>query len=116
MTEVDHVAHNGRLLEEARDREVNSPSHYKFGDTGMEVIDIIEAAVADIRDGKEAFYLSQVLKYVLRYRGKGGLLSLMKGSFYLLRMIAYLTKREKHHSSTYSQRNPTPKVSEVVNG
>jgi hypothetical protein len=116
MDEVDHVAHNGRLLDEARDREVNNPTHYKFGDTGMEVIDIIDIAVADIRDGREAVYLSQVLKYILRYREKGGVLSLLKGSFYLLRMIAYLTKREKRTSMTHSQRNPKPKIAEVSHG
>jgi len=116
MDEIDHVANNKRLLDEARDREVNDPPHYKFGDTGLEVIDIIDIAVADIRDGKEAVYLSQVLKYVLRYRGKGGVSSLMKGSFYLLRMIAYLTKREAYHSKPYSQRNPKPKIAEVSNG
>jgi len=94
MDEIDQVINNNSLLYEARERDVNNPPHYQFGETGMEVIDIIDTAVAEIRDGKESFYLSQVLKYVLRYRGKGGVESLMKGSFYLLRLIAHMKTRE----------------------
>ena len=97
-TKIDHVENNARLLKEARDREVNSPEHYKLeGD--LEVIDIIDMAVVDIRDGKEAAYLANILKYILRYRGKGGVTSLMKASFYLLRLISHIEVRNDKYET-----------------
>ena len=73
---------------------VNNPTHYQLNG-GIEVIDIIDAHVDGINDGREAVYSANVLKYILRYRGKGGVESLKKARWYLDRMITYMEERNK---------------------
>jgi hypothetical protein len=73
---------------------INKPQHYQLNG-GIEVIDIIDAHVDGINDGREAVYSANVLKYILRYRGKGGVESLKKARWYLDRMIAYMEERNK---------------------
>ena len=73
---------------------VNHPEHYRLNG-GIEVIDIIDAHVDGINDGREAVYSANVLKYILRYRGKGGVESLKKARWYLDRMIDYMEERNK---------------------
>ena len=75
---------------------VNNPTHYKLNG-GIEVIDIIDAHVDSINDGREAVYSANVLKYILRYRGKGGIESLKKARWYLDRMIAYMEERNQNY-------------------
>ena len=62
---------------------VNHPAHYTQG--GVECIDAIKAAVGD---GFEAYCAGNVLKYVFRYRYKGGVEDLKKARWYLDRLIA----------------------------
>lgn len=64
---------------------VNHPPHYQMAG-GLEVIDFIEAAVASMA-GPEAYAAGNVLKYVCRYRQKGGAESLKKARWYLDRLI-----------------------------
>jgi hypothetical protein len=73
---------------------INKPQHYQLNG-GIEVIDIIDAHVDGINDGREAVYSANVLKYILRYRGKGGVESLKKARWYLDRMINYMEERNK---------------------
>ena len=61
---------------------VNHPAHYTQG--GVECIDAIKAAVGD---GFEAYCAGNVLKYVFRYRYKGGGEDLKKARWYLDRLI-----------------------------
>ncbi len=75
---------------------VNHPEHYKLNKE-FEVIDIIDSHVDGINDGREAVYSSHVLRYILRYRQKGGLESLKKAQWYLNRQIDYMEERQ----STY---------------
>lgn len=58
---------------------VNHPPHYK-SPNGIEVIDIIEAFGLGFHDGN-------VVKYLLRWRQKGGLQDLHKARWYLDRFI-----------------------------
>lgn len=62
---------------------VDHPSHYQ-GKT--EVIDIIEQATEGI-DGRVAFSLGNVIKYIMRHQHKGGLEDLKKARWYLDRAI-----------------------------
>lgn len=64
---------------------VNKPAHYTAGN--VECIDGIEAAVEGLT-GAEAFNTGQVLKYVWRWKRKGGLEDLRKARWYLDRLIA----------------------------
>lgn len=70
---------------------VNSPFHYTQGK--YEVIDIIEWATKDMC-GIEAVCVSNILKYILRYKYKGGLVDVMKAQWYLDRLIATLKEGE----------------------
>ena len=62
----------------ARDA-VNHPPHYK-SDSGVEVIDVIEAFGLGFHEGN-------VIKYLLRWRQKGGIEDLRKARWYLDRFI-----------------------------
>jgi hypothetical protein len=86
---------------------VNHPEHYKLNKE-LEVIDIIDSLVDHINDGREAVYSANVLKYVLRYRSKGGIESLKKARWYLDRMISYMEEKQK----TYGNYRPNQRVVE----
>jgi hypothetical protein len=57
---------------------VNHPAHYRQG--SMEVIDAIEGLAL-------GFHAGNVVKYVARYKAKGGLEDLKKAAWYLRRLI-----------------------------
>ena len=62
---------------------VNHPAHYTQG--GIECIDAIKAAVGS---GFEAYLVGNIIKYLWRYKYKGGAESLEKAEWYLKRLIA----------------------------
>ena len=59
---------------------VNNPSHYGGADNPYETIKIIEAHNLDFVEGN-------IIKYLLRYKGKNGLEDLKKSQWYLNRLI-----------------------------
>ena len=61
---------------------VNHPAHYTQG--GVECIDAIKAACGDAYSG---YLQGNIIKYVWRYRLKGGVESLEKARWYLDRLI-----------------------------
>lgn len=63
---------------------VNKPKHYCHGK--YECIDVIEDVVKDL-NGLEAFCISNVIKYVWRYKLKNGAEDLKKARFYLDKAI-----------------------------
>lgn len=63
---------------------VNSPAHYNSG--AVECIDAIDAATADL-NGTEGFYTGNVIKYLWRWKHKGGAEDLKKARWYLDRLI-----------------------------
>ena len=70
---------------------VNHPSHY-ISETGMEVIDAIEAFTFDLK-GIEAVDTGNILKYVCRWKKKNGLQDLQKAKWYLEHLIAHVENR-----------------------
>jgi len=62
---------------------VNHPAHYCMG--RIETIEAIEVALG--ADGFRAYCAGNVLKYVWRYRYKGGVEDLQKARWYLDRLI-----------------------------
>jgi hypothetical protein len=75
---------------------VNHPPHYQGS---IECIDAIEASMS-----AEAFKGSlkaNVIKYVWRYEGKGGLESLQKAQWYLNRLIVTIEAEEAKHTANY---------------
>ena len=61
---------------------VNSPPHYN--QKGTECIDAIEAATDD---GFQYYLQGNILKYIWRYRYKGGKEDLEKAQWYLTKLI-----------------------------
>lgn len=68
---------------------VNSPKHYC--NRRMEAIDIIELIIEIEWDPKVAYNMSNVIKYLLRFRDKGTpVQDLKKARWYLDRMIQHV--------------------------
>jgi hypothetical protein len=64
--------------------KVDHPAHYKAGN--IECIDAIEEAVKGL-DGKEAFATGNAIKYLWRWKRKGGKEDLKKAVWYINRLI-----------------------------
>lgn len=69
---------------------VNHPSHYTAG--GIECIDALEAATAGLV-GIEAVCIANAIKYLWRWKWKGGIEDLKKARWYIDRLI---DKERKH--------------------
>lgn len=81
-------------LEESNEPDmVNHPPHYQ-SETGLEVIDVIEAFTMDLK-GIEATDTGNVIKYICRWKGKNGLQDLEKAKWYLEHLIAHVKKLEE---------------------
>ena len=74
---------------------VNHPDHYQ-AETGMEVIDVMEAFTFDLK-GIEAVDTSNVIKYICRWKKKNGLQDLKKARWYLEHLINHVEKLEKEN-------------------
>lgn len=66
------------------DDNVNHPSHYTSGK--VECIDGIEAALPGLT-GFEGFLVGNAIKYLWRWKHKGGVTDLKKAIFYIERLI-----------------------------
>ncbi len=63
---------------------VNHPSHYTQG--GIECIDALEAATINLK-GIEAVCTANAIKYLWRWKEKGGIEDLEKSKWYIDRLI-----------------------------
>lgn len=77
------------------DKMVTHPDHYQ-SETGMEVIDVIEAFTFDLK-GIEATDTGNILKYMCRWKKKNGLQDLMKARWYLNHLIEHVEKLEEEN-------------------
>lgn len=71
---------------------VNQPEHYTKG--GIECIEAIDASMT--ADEYAGYLKGNVLKYIWRYRDKGGLESLKKAEWYLKRLIKEVEEKNAH--------------------
>ena len=69
-------------------REINNPSHYNSGD--VECIDGIEASLS--KEEFEGYLHGNIIKYVWRFKYKGGVKDLQKAEWYLKKLMGQLTK------------------------
>lgn len=67
---------------------LNHPSHYTMGK--IETIEAISAALGN--EGFRGYCAGNIIKYVWRYRFKGGKESLEKARWYLDKLIAEIEK------------------------
>lgn len=72
-----------------KDDTVNHPEHYTKN--GVECIDIIDAMTKD-KQGMEAICVANVVKYLYRYKNKGGVEAVKKAQWYLTKLISTLEK------------------------
>ena len=70
---------------ESTDLMVSHPAHYQ-SETGLEVIDVIEAFTSDLK-GIEAVDTGNIIKYICRWKHKNGLQDLKKAMWYLQHLI-----------------------------
>lgn len=84
---------------ECNDKMVSHPSHYQ-SETGLEVIDVIEAFTFDLK-GIEATDTGNVLKYMCRWKSKNGLQDLKKAAWYLDHLINHIEKLEKENNEPF---------------
>lgn len=75
-----NVQHDANLIKPFDD-PVNHPNHY-ISDTGLEVIDVIEAFTGDL-DGFEAYCTGNIIKYICRWKHKNGVEDLKKARWYI---------------------------------
>ena len=78
---------------ESEDKMVSHPDHY-ISETGMEVIDVIEAFTFDLK-GIEATDNANIIKYACRWKKKNGIQDLEKILWYTQHLIDHLKKTEK---------------------
>ena len=81
---------------ESTDKMVSHPSHYQ-SETGLEVIDVIEAFTFDLK-GIEATDTGNVLKYMCRWKNKNGLQDLEKAKWYLDHLIDHVRLLEEENT------------------
>jgi len=70
---------------------VNHPAHYMLPGGG-ETIDVIEDVCGE---GVDEYYRGNIIKYICRYKQKGGAESLRKARWYLDRLIMLQEQREE---------------------
>ncbi|MDR1066190.1 MAG: DUF3310 domain-containing protein [Clostridiales bacterium] len=81
---------------DSKDVMVSRPPHYQ-SETGLEVIDVIEAFTFDLK-GVEAITTGNVIKYICRWKNKDGVRDLEKAMWYIQRLIDHLKKLEKENN------------------
>lgn len=80
---------------ESNDTMVSHPAHYQ-SETGLEVIDVIEAFTVDL-NGIEATDTGNVLKYMCRWKKKNGVQDLEKARWYLEHLIDHVKLLEEEN-------------------
>ncbi len=83
---------------ESKDRLVSHPQHY-MSETGLEVIDVIEAFTFDL-SGIEATDTGNILKYACRWKKKNGIQDLEKIMWYTQHLINHLRTLEKENEKS----------------
>lgn len=73
--------------EKLENRQVDHPSHYNGG--GIECIDGIKAAIEGL-EGYEAFCTANAIKYLWRWKRKGGAEDLKKAKWYIDYLLDHL--------------------------
>lgn len=78
---------------ESKDEMVSHPKHYIRG--GMETIDVITAFTEGL-EGIEAYDTGAILKYICRWKQKGGVQDLEKAMWYTQHLIDHVRAERPH--------------------
>lgn len=71
----------------------NNPKHYEW-DLSVTTMEVLEAVCKDYK-GIEAFYVANILKYIIRANNKNGIEDIMKVKDYATRLYDHMLKKEK---------------------
>lgn len=82
---------------ESEDLLVSHPKHYQ-SETGLEVIDVIEAFTFDLK-GIVATDTGNIIKYACRWSKKNGIQDLEKILWYTQHLIEHLKKLEQENDN-----------------
>lgn len=91
---MEYMLHNVPIIN-SDDQMVDHPPHYQ-SETGLEVIDVIEAFTFDLK-GIEAVDTGNILKYICRWKKKNGLQDLKKAKWYLEHLINHVENLKKEN-------------------
>lgn len=72
---------------------ISHPRHYQSA-AGLEVIEVIEAFTSDLK-GIEAVDTANAIKYICRWKKKGGIDDLEKCIWYIKHLIAFVLREER---------------------
>lgn len=81
---------------ESNDKNVSHPGYYQ-SESGLEVIDVIEAFTSDLK-GITAVDAGNIIKYACRWSKKNGTQDLEKLIWYAQHLIEHLKKEEEKFS------------------
>lgn len=73
----------------------NNPNHYKWG-LSVSTMEVVEEVCKEYK-GIEAFYVANILKYIIRANNKNGIEDIMKVKDYATRLYDHMLKKEKSH-------------------
>ena len=81
-----------KMEDKAKEDKVNHPRHYNLPGGGQ-AIDVIDDMLDDTEI--EGYYKGNIIKYIARYKKKGGAESLKKARWYLDKLIALKETQEE---------------------
>ena len=70
----------------------NNPKHYEW-DLPVTTMEVVEEVCKDYK-GIEAFYVANILKYIIRANNKNGIEDIMKVKDYSARLYDHMLKKE----------------------
>lgn len=73
----------------------NNPNHYKWG-LPISTMEVVEEVCKDYK-GIEAFYVANILKYIIRANNKNGIEDIMKVKDYSARLYDHMLKKENNN-------------------
>ena len=71
----------------------NNPKHYEW-DLPVTTMEVVEEVCKEYK-GIEAFYVANILKYIIRANNKNGIEDIMKVKDYATRLYDHMRKKEK---------------------
>lgn len=73
----------------------NNPNHYQWR-LSVSTMEVVEEVCKDYK-GIEAFYVANILKYIIRAKNKNGIDDIMKVKDYATRLYDHMLNKEKHN-------------------
>lgn len=73
----------------------NNPKHYEW-DLPVTTMEVVEEVCKEYK-GIEAFYVANILKYIIRAKNKNGIDDIMKVKDYATRLYDHMLNKEKHN-------------------